>query len=93
MYVYVCAGDPVPVEDSVTGKILLLYSRDKRQVLVMESSDEGSSWGNTVDITAMVALPSWSIVAPSVPGGLQLSSGRLIAGREMGGVQLGHGEP
>ena len=64
----------------MAGKILLLFSRSTKQVLVLESKDEGETWSNMVDITGMVALPSWFKVAPSVPGGLQLPTGRLIVG-------------
>lgn len=73
-------GNPVPVEDVVSGKVFLLFSRDTKHVLVMESKDECRTWNNMVDITSMVALPTWFKVAPSVPGGLQLPSGRLIVG-------------
>lgn len=65
----------------MAGKILLLFSRSAREVLVMESEDEGQTWSNATDITAMVALPSWFKVAPSSPGGLQLPGGRLIIGQ------------
>ena len=47
---------------------------------MMETRDEGSTWSNVVDITAMVALPIWFHVAPGMPGGVQLPSGRLIVG-------------
>ena len=73
-------GNPAPVEDAVAGKILLLFSHNMDGIYIMESSDEGRTWSSVVDITAMVTLPTWSKVAPSVPGGQQLPSGRLILG-------------
>lgn len=65
----------------MAGKILLLFSRNMNGIFVIESRDEGSTWGALADITGMVALPTWSKVAPSVPGGQQLPNGRLILGR------------
>ena len=69
------------MKDAIAEKILLLFSRNTRQVLVLESEDEGQTWSDGMDITEMVALPSWLKVAPSNPGGLQLPSGRLIMGQ------------
>lgn len=44
----------------------------------MESTDDGVTWGNMVDISEMVVLPAWSFVGTGPPGGIQLPTGRLI---------------
>lgn len=79
MFIHV--GNPAPVEDTVAGKILLLFSRNMNKIYSAESRNEGKTWSNVVDITTMVTLPNWSKVAPSVPGGVQLPNGRLIMGK------------
>ena len=73
-----CAGNPAAVEDASTGKIILAFCRNNKDVLTMESSDNGLTWGNMVDITKTVVLPAWSFIGTGPPGGIQLPSGRLI---------------
>ena len=72
------AGNPAAVEDTSTGKIVLAFCRNNKNVLTMESSDDGATWGNMVDISSMVTESSWEFVGTGPPGGIQLPSGRLI---------------
>ena len=74
------SGNPAPVEDQNSAKILLLFCRDNKQVLQMESMDDGVTWGSMVDITEMVVSTAWSFVGTGPPGGIQLPSGRLVIG-------------
>ena len=75
------SGNPAPVLDATTGKIILAYCRDNKQVFTIESSDEGANWGNVSNITAAVTEPDWNFVGTGPPGGIQLPSGRLIIGK------------
>ena len=72
------AGNPAAVEDTSTGKIILASCRNNKNVLITESSDDGVNWGNRMDISMMVTLPSWAFVGTGPPGGIQLPSGRLV---------------
>ena len=72
------SGNPAPVEDKTSGKIILLFVRDSKNVLKLESADDGVSWGSVQDITRMVMDPSWTAIDTGPPGGIQLPSGRLI---------------
>ncbi len=56
----------------------MLCSRDNKDVLQLESSDDGVTWGNMVDITTMVKLPIWTFIASGPSDGLQLPSGRFL---------------
>ena len=62
----------------MTGKIILAFCRNNKDVLTMESTDDGLTWGNMVDITETVVLPAWGFIGTGPPGGIQLPSGRLI---------------
>lgn len=77
-FVFYYSGNPSPVEDKSSGKILLVFCRENKDVLTLESSDDGLTWGNMADITTMVRQPTWSLIGTGPPGGLQLPSGRLI---------------
>lgn len=72
------ADNPAPVEDKATGQILLLFCRDSKDVLQLESNDDGMTWDNMRDITSMVKLPTLTIVASGPSNGLQLPSGRFV---------------
>ena len=62
----------------MTGKIILLFARDSKNILKLESMDDGMTWGSVDDITSMVMDPSWPAMDTGPPGGIQLPSGRLI---------------
>ena len=81
------SGNPAPVLDATTGKIILAYCRDNKQVFTIESSDEGANWGNVSNITEAVTEPDWHFVGTGPPGGIQLQSGRLIIGTNTARLQ------
>ena len=52
--------------------------------MTLESSDDGITWGNMIDISMMVTWPEWNYVGMG-PGGIQLPTGRLIMCMSGGG--------
>ena len=73
-------GNPAPVLEELSGKVILLFSRDNKQIFTIESGDEGVSWGVPRNISASTTNPEWGFVATGPPGGIQLPSGRIIIG-------------
>ena len=87
-------GNPCPVVDWSTGTIWLLLSRsrgedtetqitegtskERTQVWVTKSTDEGLTWDKPVNISAQATLPQWTWYGPGPGIGLQLPSGRLF---------------
>ena len=85
-------GNPAPVVDRKTGKIVLLStwnlgsdhekdiiagtSRDSRRVFVLSSSDDGITWSTALQITTSVKKENWSWYATGPGRGLQISKGR-----------------
>jgi sialidase-1 len=85
-------GNPAPVMDVSTGRILLLStwnlgsdrekeiinltSEDTRHVFVLSSEDEGTSWTLAEEITDSVKLPSWTWYATGPGSGIQMRQGR-----------------
>ena len=83
-------GNPAPVYDKETGKIILLStwnlgedheseiiggtSIDTRRIFVRTSDDLGQSWTEPKEITKQVKLPSWTWYATGPGSGLQLKS-------------------
>ena len=81
-------GNPSPVVDQVTGKILLLStwnsgadheqqiidgtSKDTRRVFVFHSSDDGLNWSAPREITRSVKQPDWTWYATGPVNGIQL---------------------
>jgi sialidase-1 len=92
------AGNPAPVVDRETGTIWLLStwnlgtdhegqiidqtSKDTRRVYVMQSDDDGLSWGPAREITKTVKKPTWTWYATGPVHGIQLRS-RPFKGRLM----------
>lgn len=75
-------GQPTPILDEGTGRLHLLFARDNMEVFVTSSSDAGLSWSSRRNVTA-TTKPSPrhdDFVAPGPQRGVQLPSGRLIAG-------------
>ncbi len=72
-------NQPTPIVDTITGKVVLVFCKDNREVFVSTSSDEGITWSAPVEITQAVADPSWAYVGTGPGHGIQLSSGRLLA--------------
>ena len=87
-------GNPCPVVDRSTGIIWLLLSRslgedtedeiaagtskERTQVWVTKSSDEGVTWAKPVNISAQATRPQWTWYGTGPGIGLQLPSGRLF---------------
>ena len=87
------AMDPCPVVDRSTGVVWLVYDRwpegyqgsktpgtGMNAVTVWEthSSDEGATWSEPRNITAMTKKPAWTGVAHGPGVGIQTRSGRLV---------------
>ncbi len=86
-------GNPAPVVDEVTGKILLLStwnlgsdrepeiiaekSRDTRRIFLLKSDNEGLSWSDPEEITAQVKDKSWTWYATGPVHGIQLKNARF----------------
>lgn len=85
-------GNPAPVVDRDTGKILLLFCKNlaqgheglifegkaPRTVWITESADDGASWGTPREITADVKKHHWTWYATGPCHGIQLRTGRLL---------------
>jgi sialidase-1 len=85
-------GNPAPVVDQRTGRIVLLStwnlgedhekeiiadtSKDTRRVFVLYSVDDGLSWSAAKEITADVKRSNWSWYATGPGRGLQISKGK-----------------
>jgi hypothetical protein len=83
-------GNPVPIVESRTGKIVLLTTHNSgkvsetqirkgeaqdRRVFVQESVDNGLSWSVAREITAETKRPSWRGYATGPVHGIQLTRG------------------
>jgi len=84
-------GNPAPVVDARTGRILLLStwnlgadhepqiidrtSKDTRRVFILHSDDDGRSWSAARDITKDVKRPDWTWYATGPCNGIQLRQG------------------
>ncbi|MGI5230027.1 exo-alpha-sialidase [Actinoallomurus sp. CA-142502] len=84
-------GNPVPVVDRRTGRIVLMTSynpaadQTERREFTQYSDDDGATWSTARDITGEVTKPAWNSWYATGPGhGIQLSSGphkgRLVVG-------------
>eukprot|EP01051_Picozoa_sp_SAG22_P000052 SAG22_NODE_1_length_62449_cov_158.689270_52_plen_929_part_00 len=73
-------GNPSPVLDAKhPGTIVLTFCRNNLDVLVLRSTDAGSSWDSKpTDISKTVVKPAWHWVATGPPAGVQLDSGRMV---------------
>ena len=85
-------GNPAPVVDRNTGKIVLLStwnlgsdhekdiiagtSKDTRRVFVLSSVDDGITWSPALQITTDVKKANWSWYATGPGRGLQISKGK-----------------
>lgn len=75
-------GNPTPVVDRVTGRVLLTYVLNVSQVFVVESADDGATWGTPREITSSVKVTDgpdwWGFYATGPSHGIQTQSGRLV---------------
>jgi sialidase-1 len=71
----VTIGNPCPVFDSLSDKLLLPFSRNNLEAGLLVSSDMGNTWA----ISSPLPVPAdWTWVATGPPGGIQLQGGRII---------------
>ena len=70
-------GNAAPVQDSSTGRIWVPFCRNNEEVYISYSDDDGITWSNPVYHPELV-LDGWKWVGLGPPGGIQLSSGRLL---------------
>ncbi len=84
-------GNPAPVLESTSGKLLLLStwnlgsdkesaiiaqtSQDTRRVFVLESTDNGLTWSEPRDLTETTKLPNWTWYATGPGSGIQIQQG------------------
>jgi sialidase-1 len=84
-------GNPAPVVDESTGTIHLLTtwnlgtdrekdiiegkSKDTRRIFVMQSSDDGLTWSESLEITGSAKLENWTWYATGPCHGIQLKRG------------------
>ena len=83
-------GNPMPIVDSATGKIVLLTTRNAgsatetqiragavndRRVFVQESLDQGATWSAPREITLEAKRPNWRWYGTGPGHGLQLQRG------------------
>jgi sialidase-1 len=85
-------GNPAPVIDQQTGKIVLLStwnlgsdhekqiiagtSKDTRRVFYLSSADEGQTWSRATQITDNVKKPDWTWYATGPGRGIQITKGK-----------------
>lgn len=84
-------GNPAPVVDRKSGRILLLAtwnlgtdrepaiieqkSKDTRRVFLLASTDEGLGWTTPREVTAAVKKPDWTWYATGPGNGIQIRKG------------------
>lgn len=71
-------NQPTPIVDHQTGRVVLVFCRDNRQVFAADSDDDGRTWSEPREITRSVADPGWCWLGAGPGHGLQLRSGRLL---------------
>jgi len=71
-------GNPCPVVDRTTGTVWLPFCRENDRVFITQSTDDGKTWAEPVEITAEVKPPEWGWFATGPGHGIQLQSGRLL---------------
>ena len=72
-------GNPCPIIERETGRIILPFCRNNRRVFVMQSTDDGLTFPPPCEITEQLrGLDfAWSRIATGPGHGIQMSSGRL----------------
>lgn len=84
-------GNPAPIVDQRTGRILLLStwnlgsdhepqiinqkSKDTRRIFILHSDDDGNNWSKAREITADVKQPDWTWYATGPCNGIQIRKG------------------
>lgn len=84
-------GNPAPIVDERTGRILLLStwnlgtdhesqiinqtSKDTRRIFILHSDDDGNNWSKAREITKDVKQPDWTWYATGPCNGIQIRKG------------------
>jgi sialidase-1 len=87
-------GNPTPVVDRTTGRVILLScwnkgtdvestimsatSEDTRRVFMLHSDDEGVTWSDAREITESVKDPHWRWYATGPCHGIQMEDGTIV---------------
>ena len=71
-------GNPCPVVERHSGTIWLPYCRNNTNILVIQSTDDGESWSEPMDITQQAANPAWHWLGTGPGHGIQMRNGRLV---------------
>lgn len=87
-------GNPCPVQDRRTGRILLPLTHnpgnvterqiinrevdERRRVFLTYSDDDGRSWAEPAEITSSVSRPEWTWYATGPGVGIQTRAGRIV---------------
>ncbi|WP_341835721.1 sialidase family protein [Chitinophaga pollutisoli] len=75
-------GNPVPIVDD-KGTVHLLYQKDYKDAFYISSEDDGKTWSQPRDITAVYDRfkpeYNWKVLAPGPGHGIQLKNGRLLS--------------
>ena len=72
-------GNPCPIVDPETGRIVLLFCRNNRRVFVMHSDDDGARFSTPLEITDSLRNDfAWSRVATGPGNGIRMASGRMV---------------
>lgn len=69
-------GNPAPVLDDATGRILLLFCRNNNSVYLTSSDDDGATWKQPRNLTREVRQPGWEWYATGPSPGVCLRDGR-----------------
>jgi sialidase-1 len=70
-------GNAAPVQDKSSGRIFVPFCRNNEEVFISYSDDDGITWSQPISQPQLVHS-SWKWVGLGPPGGIQLSSGRLL---------------
>lgn len=71
-------GNPTPLWDPSTGKVLLFLCRGNAELLSMFSTDAGSTWSAPEPLGGWSRPPEWTWVAAGPPAALRLRTGRYV---------------
>eukprot|EP01064_Diplonema_japonicum_P026887 TRINITY_DN38492_c0_g1_i1.p1 TRINITY_DN38492_c0_g1~~TRINITY_DN38492_c0_g1_i1.p1 ORF type:complete len:389 (+),score=58.69 TRINITY_DN38492_c0_g1_i1:64-1167(+) len=84
-------GNAAPVQIH-TGRILIPFCRDNREVHLIMSDNNGDTWSNPTDISSTTVDPSWKWVGTGPPASIQLKTGRILVPSYHTNIIHGDGE-
>ena len=73
-------GNPCPIVDAKTGKVILVFSANNQRAFIMESKDEGKTWTKPRELTeSFRTFPfPWKRLGTGPVNGIQTRSNRLV---------------